>query len=176
MPLVVFMRGVNVGGHKAFQPSALAKELAHLDAVNFGAAGTFVIRKSVSQRVLRSELQKRLSFHAEFMIIPARDLLELAASDPFATEALGEDIQRYISVLATTPPTLPTLPVRQPDGDEWQVKLFAVTGRIALSLHRRRGRTLIYPNEVAEKRLGISATTRNWNTISTICDILKGEK
>ena len=24
MPLVVFLRGVNVGGHKAFQPSALA--------------------------------------------------------------------------------------------------------------------------------------------------------
>jgi len=30
MPLVVFLRGVNVGGHMAFQPSALANELVAL--------------------------------------------------------------------------------------------------------------------------------------------------
>ena len=28
MALVIFLRGVNVGGHKAFQPSALAREMA----------------------------------------------------------------------------------------------------------------------------------------------------
>ena len=43
MALVVLLRGVNVGGHKAFQPSALAKELADFDVVNVGAAGTFVV-------------------------------------------------------------------------------------------------------------------------------------
>ncbi|MBI3694456.1 MAG: hypothetical protein HY238_06415, partial [Acidobacteria bacterium] len=47
MALVVFMRGVNVGGHKAFQPSVLARELAAFDVVNVGAAGTFVIRKTI---------------------------------------------------------------------------------------------------------------------------------
>ena len=49
MSLVVFLRGVNVGGHKRFRPAALAKELVHLDAVNIGAAGTFVIRRRVSR-------------------------------------------------------------------------------------------------------------------------------
>jgi hypothetical protein len=43
----------------------------------------------------------------------------------------------------------------------------------ALSLHRRVGRTLVYPNEVVERHLGVSATTRNWNTVCAICDILK---
>jgi hypothetical protein len=41
MALVVFLRGVNVGGHKAFRPSALAGALADFDVVNVGASGTF---------------------------------------------------------------------------------------------------------------------------------------
>jgi uncharacterized protein (DUF1697 family) len=176
MPLVVFMRAVNVGGHKAFQPSALAKELAHLDAVNVGAAGTFVIRKAVSQRQLRGEIQQRLPFDAEFMILAGRDLLDLMENDPFAEQSLGEDIQRYVSVLEKGSQALPFLPIHQPAGDTWQVRLFAVTGRFALSFHRRQGRTLVYPNAVVEKHLGVSATTRNWNTISTLCDILQGKK
>jgi len=45
MALVVFFRGINVAGHRAFRPSLLAKELAIYDAVNVGAAGTLVIRK-----------------------------------------------------------------------------------------------------------------------------------
>ena len=39
MALVVFFLGINVGGHRAFRPSVLAKELGIYDAVNVGAAG-----------------------------------------------------------------------------------------------------------------------------------------
>jgi len=45
MALIVFLRAVNVGGHKTFRPSLLAKELSGYDVVNVGAAGTFVVRK-----------------------------------------------------------------------------------------------------------------------------------
>ena len=41
MALVVFLKGVNVGGHRTFRPSVLASRLAKLDVVNIGAAGTF---------------------------------------------------------------------------------------------------------------------------------------
>jgi hypothetical protein len=46
MALIVFFRGINVGGHRAFRPSVLAKELSIYDAVNVGAAGTLVVRKT----------------------------------------------------------------------------------------------------------------------------------
>ena len=45
MALVVFLRGVNVGGHRTFRPSVLARELGDYDVVNVGAAGTFVVRQ-----------------------------------------------------------------------------------------------------------------------------------
>jgi hypothetical protein len=44
--LVVLLRGVNVGGHKTFRPSLLVEQLKHLDAVNIGAAGTFVVPRA----------------------------------------------------------------------------------------------------------------------------------
>jgi uncharacterized protein (DUF1697 family) len=172
MALIVFLRGVNVGGHKSFRPSALAAELADLDVVNVGAAGTFVVRKPVSQAKLRDELARTMPVQAELMICPAREILDLASGEPFVDLPADADVTRYVSVVAKRPRTLPPLPVRRPDGDEWQVKVIGLRGRFALSLHRRLGRTLVYPNEVVEKHLGVLATTRNWNTISAICDIL----
>jgi uncharacterized protein (DUF1697 family) len=172
MALVVFLRGVNVGGHKAFQPSVLAREMAEFDVVNVGAAGTFVVRKRVGQAVLRAELMRRLPVQAEVMICPSRDVLALASREPFG-DAPSDDVTRYVTVMANRPRTLPSLPLMQPAGEDWQVKVIEVTGRFALSLHRRMGRTLVYPNEVVEKKLGVSATTRNWNTITAICGVLR---
>ena len=37
MALVVFLRGANVGGHRRFRPSILARALIHYDVVNVGA-------------------------------------------------------------------------------------------------------------------------------------------
>ena len=68
MALVVLLRGVNVGGHRTFRPTTLAKQLTHLGAVNIGAAGTFVIRQPVTQAELRAELASRLPFDTEIMI------------------------------------------------------------------------------------------------------------
>src|SRR2546430_17121331 len=45
MALIVFLRSVNVGGHRAFRPSILARELSDYDVVNVGAAGTILVSK-----------------------------------------------------------------------------------------------------------------------------------
>ena len=66
--LVAFLRGVNVGGHRAFRPRLLAEELAPYEVVNVGAAGTFVIRRPITRAQLRAELSRRLPFAAQVMI------------------------------------------------------------------------------------------------------------
>jgi uncharacterized protein (DUF1697 family) len=173
MALVVFMRGVNVGGHKAFRPSEVAKALAELDAVSVGAAGTFVIRKRVGAAAVQAEFHRRLPFAAELMICQAQEVLELTAAAPFGKRPTAGGVTHYVSVLAKRPRAIPTLPIEKPAGREWQVKVIAIDGRFALSLHRRLGRTLVYPNEVVEKSLRVSATTRNWNTIAAVCKLFK---
>jgi hypothetical protein len=53
------------------------------------------------------------------------------------------------------------------------VRLIGLSGRFALCHWRRLGRSLAEPNGVLEKQLGVRATTRNWNTILRICDVLQ---
>src|SRR5882672_11369231 len=75
--LVVLLRGVNVGGHRTFRPTTLAEQLKHLDAVNIGAAGTFVIRQPVTRAQLRAELASRLPFNTEIMICQGREIIRM---------------------------------------------------------------------------------------------------
>lgn len=175
MALVAFLRGVNVGGHRTFQPSVLAKELAEFDVVNVGAAGTFVVRKAISQSKLRAEILQRLPFKTEIMICTGSDIIKLASRDPFENEPSGPDIVRFVSVLAERPRVLPALPISLPSGDEWTLKIVAVDGKFAFGIYKRVMRAITYLGQV-DKRLGVSVTTRNWNTINAIVKVLKGSR
>ncbi len=172
MVLVLFLRGVNVGGQKRFKPSALARELSDYGFANVGAAGTFVVRKETDLESLRHEVLVRLPFEAELMICTAEEVVAVAQSDPFA-DMQERDVKHFVSILSDRPQTLPRLPIDSPVGSEWEVRVTQVAGRFAFSIWRRRGRGMVYPNEVVERNLGVTATTRGWNTIVRICTLLE---
>jgi uncharacterized protein (DUF1697 family) len=172
MASVVFLRGVNVGGRRPLRSALLAKELPALDVVSIGAAGTFVVRAAASRSALRGELLRRIPFRPEIMIVPARQVVELVAAEPFAGETV-RGARPFVSVLARRPRTLPRLPLRRPEGKPWQVEIAGIRGKFCLSLWRRTGQAMLYPNEVVEKELGVPATTRNWDTILRIHAVLR---
>lgn len=171
MPLVVFLKGVNVGGHRTFRPSLLAKSMSKLGVVSIGAAGTFVVRQPISQSALRREFQRRLPFETEVMVCSAREILQLQSAEPFAGEASGPDITRFVSVLPKRPRVQPALPINLPPGDNWLVRLVAVRGRFAFGAYRRAMETIGYLGRI-EKHLGGCVTTRNWNTFERIFQML----
>ena len=173
MASVVFFRAVNVGGHQKFRPGILATELAEFDIVNIGAAGTFVVRADISPAKLRETMLRRLPFQPDLMICPASDVLAMARGQWFDHAPVGKDVGRFVSVLQKAPRSKPRLPIEQPVGSRWEVRIIAVTGVFVLSV-RRLGHT--YSNAVVEKRFGIPATTRNWNTIETIHQVLQNRR
>jgi len=173
MPLVVFMRGVNVGSAKRFQPSLLARELQHLGVSNLGAAGTFVVRGTLAESALRAEFLRRLPFACELMVCQGRELQKLAAAEPFSDSPESSELHRYVTVLAKRPRKPPPLPWSYPAGDQWQVRMIGLSGRFVLCHWRRLDRSSLEPNGVVEKQFGVSATTRNWNTILRICKVLQ---
>ncbi|MDQ2978340.1 MAG: DUF1697 domain-containing protein [Acidobacteriota bacterium] len=171
MALVVFLRGANVGGHRVFQPAALAREMEEFGVVNVGAVGTFVVRKAVGENAFRAELAARLPFETEAMIVPARDLLALAESDPFPKTPPGDDVRRMLTVLARKPKAVPRFPLEQPAGDRWQVRVIGISDRFVLSFWRPDRKRLIYFD--SEKDFGVSGTNRTWNTVEKIRKILQ---
>jgi len=171
MALVVFLRGVNVGGHKTFRPSAVAKQLRQYDVVNVGAAGTFVIRKPPNQTQLRAELRKRLPFETEVMICAGRDLIGFASRDPFGDESIQSDVVRFVSVLAKRPRLLPSLPISVPNDGAWLVRILATRNRLLFGMYRRHMKTISYLSRI-DKLIGVPVTTRNWNTFTAILKVL----
>jgi len=129
MALVVFLRGVNVGGHRTFRPSLVANELKDLDIVNVGAAGTFVVRKQVSQAKLRTEILRQLPFKAEVVICKGDDVLDLASGNPFAGQPTGPKIVRFVSILAKRGQPLLSTPLSLPSGGDRDQRRSPVSGQ-----------------------------------------------
>jgi uncharacterized protein (DUF1697 family) len=171
MALVAFLRGVNVGGHRRFRPSLLARELPEYDIVNIGAAGTFVVRQPGSQAKLRAALLRKLPFQADVVLCQGRDLMRLADDNPFATAPVRADVVRFVSILPKPGAIRVTLPVSFPSDAPWLVRVIACHGQFVFGMYRRHMKTIRYLGEI-DKLCGMSATTRNWNTIAAIVRIL----
>jgi uncharacterized protein (DUF1697 family) len=173
MALVVFLRGVNVGGFRTFRPSILARELSDYDVVNVGAAGTFVVRKPGSRAKFRTALLRKLPFEAEVVLCDARDLIRLEMENPFAAETPPSDVVRFVSILSNAGGVRASLPVTFPSEDEWLVRVMASQGQFVFGMYRRHMKTIRYLGQI-DKLYGVPATTRNWNTIISILRILRG--
>ena len=172
MRWVVFLRAVNVGGANRCQPAAIAKQLAKFGVVNIGAVGTFVVREDVSEPTLRAAFARKLPFKCEIMICPASDIIKLASKDPFARQPSGPNITRFVNVLAKRLPARPALPLSLPSDKDWLLKIIAIEDRFVWGLYRRQMKAISYLGKI-EKKFGVAATTRNWNTIEKIAGILR---
>jgi uncharacterized protein (DUF1697 family) len=168
---VVFLRAVNVGKANRCQPAVLAKQLEKFGVINIGAVGTFVVRENVSESQLRSAIAKKLPFKCEIMICPARDIIKLASKDLFARQPSGPNITRFVNVLAKRLPSPPSLPLCLPSDDDWLLKIIAIEDRFVFGLYHRQMKAIGYLGKI-EKLLGVPATTRNWNTIQKVVQIL----
>ncbi len=171
MAIVVFPRGVNVGGHRTFRPTVLVGQLEQLDAVNIGAAGTFVIRKPVSRTRLRDEIARRLPFDAEIMTCQGREIISLMSQEPFSDLAERRDIIRFVSVLSRSPRMAASMPMSLPARGKWLLKLLGRQNRFVFGLYRRQMKAIGYLSEL-DRIFGVPVTTRNWNTIAAIAKVL----
>jgi uncharacterized protein (DUF1697 family) len=173
MAVVVFLRGVNVGGHRTFRPSLLARELAGYDLVNVGAAGTFVVHQPVSRAQLRAELLRKLPFETEVVLCDGRDLIRLETENPFRAEPTRPDVVRFVSILRRAGRVRVSLPITFPPDGDWLLRVLAVKKQFVCGVYRRHMKAIGYLGQI-DKLFGVPATTRNWNTILAIVRILNG--
>jgi len=176
MALVVFLRGINVGGHRTFRPSLLAKELSDYDVVNVGAAGTFIVRKAgLNRPKFRAEVLRKLPFEAEVMLCDSRDLIGLEMENPFGTEPSHPDLVRFVSILSRPGRSPAEIPCNLPPSGDWFVRIIASKKRYVFGVYRRHMKTIGYLGQI-DKMFGAPATTRGWSTVLAVVRILKSRE
>ncbi len=170
---VVFLRAANVGGRNVFRPAQLARDLAPLDVVNVGAAGTFVVRGKAPAARIRREILERLPFEPGVVVVPAKEILALVDGVPFAGVGFSKDQRGWVAVLDRKPRHPPELPLFDPGRKAWSVRFDRVDGRFAMGLWHRRPGGFVFPNQVVEKAVGGPATTRWWETIERVAALAR---
>ena len=175
MALVVFLRGVNIGGHRIFRPSALPAQLPELGVVNIGAAGTFVVRRRIGRAELRRAFRRKLPFAAEIVVCDGTQVRALMADDLFAGLRLRPGMVRFVSILSGTPKVAPQLPIGFPAGRRWLAKLIARTDCFVAGVYRRNMKTIRYLGRI-DRLFDVALTSRNWNTFMAIARVLDASK
>jgi uncharacterized protein (DUF1697 family) len=180
MTLIVFLRGINVGGHRRFRPSVLAKELSVYDVVNVGAAGTLVVRKPGSRAKFLAELRRKLPLDTVVAFCTASELLQFELGNPFGAKSSGAksaspDVVQFVSILSKTGRGKVPLPAVIPQSGEWFVRIIGSKKRLVFGHYRRHMKTIGYLGRIDEL-FGAPATTRSWSTICSVLRILEAQE
>ena len=98
--------------------------------------------------------------------------MRLETENPFTAEASTPDVVRFVSILSKPGGVRAALPVAFPAEGEWLVRVMAAEGQFVFGMYHRHMKTIGYLGQI-DKLFGEPATTRNWNTITTIVRTLK---
>lgn len=175
-PFAAFLRGVNVAGKNRLNMAELRAWMLHGGFQNvrsFIQSGNLVFRAPVSgsaadlEDALQAGLRDRFSLEVPVLLRSPQELKTLISKAPF--DPLNEPVAgRYVTLLKTEPPPVAELPeIPAPD------RLAAGSRELYLYLPGGYGRTR-WNNSFWERRLGQPATTRNWQTLNLMLDLLAG--
>ena len=169
---VALLRGINVGGHRKIKMADLK---GMFEALGFGAVRTYIQSGNVICRAVEAEepLRQRIEqqiaatfgFPVTVVLRTADEMARLIAACPYAPDALQEDENLYVALLpdAPDPQGIARLLAVRSEPDECRI-----IGREVYLLYRRSARDTLLSNNFLESRLGVSATSRNWRTITTL--------
>ncbi|WDM14286.1 DUF1697 domain-containing protein [Streptomyces lavenduligriseus] len=170
---VALLRGINVGGHARIT----MKDLRELfGALGFDEVQTYLQSGNVvfadpagtAPGEVRERIEKRL---ADGLGVPASVLLRTGesldrtvAANPYLDRE-DDPAKLHVTFLAGTPAAERAAALRTPTGETAE---FALLGdEIHLHVPGGYGRTKLN-NAFIERLLGITATTRNWNTVKAL--------
>jgi uncharacterized protein (DUF1697 family) len=169
---VALLRGVNVGGHGKVSMADLREAFARLgydDVATVVQSGNVVFTAGKTtaaalERTIEKTLAADLGTSARVLVRTGAELTRIVAANPFLDAA--DDGTKLHVLFADRAPDAAR--VKAVDRDRYLPEEFAVRGReIYLSLPNGLGRSVLMP-ALTEKKLGITATARNWNTIGKL--------
>ena len=171
---VALFRGINVGGRNLLPMKKLAESLESLGLTAVrtyiqsgnvvfgcptGAASTWAKR-------IQGRVKEEFGFEPEVVLLPARELEAAAAANPYP-KAASDPKLLHLFVLVSKPKRagVEALEALRTDDER-----FHLAGRM-LYLHLPSGVAGSKLAAGVEKALGVSATGRNWRTVTKILEL-----
>jgi uncharacterized protein (DUF1697 family) len=173
---IALFRGINVGGNNPLPMKGLVALLESLhcqDVKTYIQSGNAVFRHesdditALSNRI-SAGIKKSYGFEPKVLVLKVAELERAIALNPFK-EAESDPKTLHLYFLASAPakPDLDTLERMKADSEEFVLK------DNVFYLHAPDGIGRSKLASQAERALGVSATARNWRTVTQIMDIAK---
>lgn len=170
--LVALLRGINVGGKNKVPMSELKSLFSSLgfeDVVTYIQSGNVVFRsakRDVAEAIER-QIAETFGIGVTVLLRTPAELRKVTESNPFLKR--GADLSKLHVLFLSGRPAATA--VSQLDPDRSPPDEFRVRGReIYLQLPNGAGRSKL-TIDYFERRLGVAATGRNWNTVLKLLEL-----
>jgi uncharacterized protein (DUF1697 family) len=171
---VAMLRGINLGPRRRVPMAELRTLLVEAgseDVRTYVQSGNIVLRSpatpSAVERELQSLISERFGFEVPVIVRSRAQLAAVVKADPLGDVA--DDPKRYqVSFLAAKPPAEL---VRRLEEQAVASERVVARGREIYAWHPEGVARSKLWNELAGTSLGITATARNWTTVTTLLEM-----
>jgi len=174
---VALLRGINLGARNRVPMPELRELLTALgyeDVVTVVQSGNVVLGTAADQAELERELQgqiaQRFGVDTPVVVRSARELANVVADNPFP-HAAAVPKRFQVSFLSTSCPADAARELEAPDLAPEQV---AVRGREVYAWHANGIQRSPLSELLTDRKLGVTATARNWNTVLKLHELAGG--
>lgn len=174
---IALLRGINVSGQRLIKMADLKRVFEEMGlgrVQTYIQSGNVVFESAAEADSLRRRIEAGIETafgHAVPTVVrAAADFTRIIAECPYAADALAEGESLYVALLSAAPDQagIERLLACRCDSDECRV----VGREVYLLLRQGAGNTKL-TNTLLEKKLGVSATSRNWQTINKLYQLAK---
>lgn len=171
MKYIALLRGINVSGQKKVKMldlRTMCEKMTFLNVQTYIQSGNIIFeyKDEPTEKIalsIHQQIEETFGYDVPVMVFTQSYLEEVVAKNPFLlTQPDGDPKQLHVTFL-TAEPVIETIEELQQK--DYGLDVFRIVAdRIYLCLPNGYGRTKL-TNNFFEKKLKLSATTRNWRTL-----------
>lgn len=173
---VAFLKGVNIGGHKAIKMDELKKiflTLGFTHVKTYINSGNIVFCSHEDKEAVREQMERAIFQHfgisVAAVVKTAGELLKVFAGHPFDPDTESDSSKRAV-VFLSRPVASDQANVFS--GDDRITERTVIRGDVLFAYYPRGFSKTRLTGDYIERRLRLTATARNWNTVCKLAEIV----
>lgn len=177
MKYIAFLRGINVGGKKSVKMAdlrAMFESLEFTKVETYIQSGNVIFEYHAADAIklenkIKEKINRTFGFEVEIFIRTEEQIVNIMENNPFLKEDNIEPEKLHVTFLSNIPEQTASVTNIKKEENE---KFFIMGKEIYLYCPNGYGNTKLN-NSMLEKKLKIFATTRNWNTVNKLVEMVK---